>query len=1340
MNYRRVVSGSLLSVSLILVALIPGVLNSSPSTTNAPQSSSATNAAADSASGTAQRAVAQLQSGNPGKIVTQASRETGGYAFVRADGDAVLAADDTKADPEQRARAFLAAHGEIVGMTEAERAAIGNPAAAKAGAGGSALKLNKVATDEIGATHVKFDQTYRGMNVFGAQLIVHMNDRGITAVNGTFVPGIAVDPYPALNAQAAAKQALAAVSKSKAGAGAKLSVIQSELAVYRTGLFEGYRGANVLAHGVKIADASGPLEQVWISATSGAELMRIPLRHEALYRRVYSPQYNSSNPDMFVVRDENDLLPSPVPQIEGLFQFSGHTYRLFSSAFGRDSFNGKGAIMRTVYLVNSICPNAYWDGATTNYCPEIDGDDVVAHEWGHAYTQFTHNLVYSFQSGALNESYSDIWGETVDLLNGVDGDGGSNNDKPDPDGQRWLIGEDVAGLGPLRDMWDPTKHANPDKVSSPIYHCGPSDGGGVHTNSGVPNHAYAMLVDGKTFNGQTVEALGFVKAAHIYFRAMAVYQHSSTNFPQHGESLLAACNDLVTSGANLKGLSTTNAAGEPSGEVMTANDCTQVQKAIAAVEMNTPPVQCNFGPLLDPNTPPDCGGNSTLFSEDWENGDKGWARASNGSFEGWPNFNFTLKSDLPADRPGTAVFANGEGGGVCGDPNGDRSGTFSITSPELTARPTDKDLHLSFEHFVATEFLVDGGNVLISVNGGAFELIPQQNYTFNAPPSRLRAGPPVDQNTNPKAGQYAWSGADPEVPAFGTTKVDLSSLVRPGDKFKLRWEFGLDGCGGNQGWYVDNIRVFNCPFLKPPVLSIGAGYENPDTNGSFKLTWTRPPGAVGPDVVQESTTSCAPLVFENAESDLSQWTVSTQGAYAGLNWDTSIEKPQHESQTFRARPAEGVTDASAILTYKTPIAIPSGGKTTLRFQDWFMAESDDGGVVEISTDGTKWTKIYNNNRSELAPAAGEFFGTEPLFSREVDLTPHRGKTIQLRFRHFVGPENKAGSSPFGWYVDNISITNENWKDIATVDGKSTTVSGRPTGSYCYRVNTAYSFPTGLARSPFSNIVNVDVGEGVLPPARLQNISARARVRTDDNVLIGGFIIRDAPKRVIVRALGPSLQSNGSAVPGRLSDPVLHIYRSGNPDPIARNDNWQTNQAAVQATGVAPTHPRESAIVRTLQPGAYTAVMRGKDREVGVGLVEIYDLDTGATTTLANLSARAFVETDDNVLIGGIIAGPPGDGPTKVVVRAIGPSLKTQIPAALDDTTLEVVNANGVRITNDDWEQSPDAAQIARIGLAPAHPKESAILLKSLPPGAHTAIVRGKGQPRGVGLVEIYDLR
>jgi hypothetical protein len=159
------------------------------------------------------------------------------------------------------------------------------------------------------------------------------------------------------------------------------------------------------------------------------------------------------------------------------------------------------------------------------------------------------------------------------------------------------------------------------------------------------------------------------------------------------------------------------------------------------------------------------------------------------------------------------------------------------------------------------------------------------------------------------------------------------------------------------------------------------------------------------------------------------------------------------------------------------------------------------------------------------------------------------------------------------------LINDNWRDVATTSATSAVISGRSTGSYCYRVRSTYTFGSVQAQSPVSNIVSIDVAPGVLPLARLQNIAARARVQTGDNVLIGGFIIRDGPKRVIVRAIGPSLQSGGAPVQGGMSDPMLELHQEGTETPIGTNDDWQTNQAEVQPTGLAPTDPRESASSR-----------------------------------------------------------------------------------------------------------------------------------------------------------------
>ena len=258
-----------------------------------------------------------------------------------------------------------------------------------------------------------------------------------------------------------------------------------------------------------------------------------------------------------------------------------------------------------------------------------------------------------------------------------------------------------------------------------------------------------------------------------------------------------------------------------------------------------------------------------------------------------------------------------------------------------------------------------------------------------------------------------------------------------------------------------------------------------------------------------------------------------------------------------------------------------------------------------------------------------------------------------------------------------------------------------------------------------------------PPARLLNISTRARVQTDDNVLIGGFIITGStPKQVIVRAIGPSL---GPAFPGRLADPTLELFAAGNPVAIGSNDNWTENQAEVQATGLAPTNDAESALVRTLNPGAYTVIVRGKNGSSGIGVVEAFDLGD-ANSRLGNISSRGYVETADNVVIGGFIAGPATASATRVVVRGIGPSLKSQLPAALDDTTLELRDVNGALLeANDDWQQSPGAGGVQTAGLAPTSAAESAILVPALLPGPYTAILRGKNDNTGIGVVEIFNV-
>jgi hypothetical protein len=249
------------------------------------------------------------------------------------------------------------------------------------------------------------------------------------------------------------------------------------------------------------------------------------------------------------------------------------------------------------------------------------------------------------------------------------------------------------------------------------------------------------------------------------------------------------------------------------------------------------------------------------------------------------------------------------------------------------------------------------------------------------------------------------------------------------------------------------------------------------------------------------------------------------------------------------------------------------------------------------------------------------------------------------------------------------------------------------------------------------------------------------VQAGNNVLIGGFIITgNADKSVAMRGIGPSLAQFGIA--GVLADPTLEL-RGSNGALIFANDNWQDNpaQAAqLSALGLGLQDPKESGIVATLQPASYTAILAGKNGGTGVGLVEIYDTSQAADSQLANISTRGFVQTDNNVMIGGFILGK-NSGNARVAVRAIGPSLaQFGLNPVLADPTLELHDGNGaLLIANDNWQDDPtSAAQLSASGLAPANPLESGIFT-SLPPGAFTAIVAGKNGGTGTGLVEIYNL-
>jgi cyclophilin family peptidyl-prolyl cis-trans isomerase len=398
--------------------------------------------------------------------------------------------------------------------------------------------------------------------------------------------------------------------------------------------------------------------------------------------------------------------------------------------------------------------------------------------------------------------------------------------------------------------------------------------------------------------------------------------------------------------------------------------------------------------------------------------------------------------------------------------------------------------------------------------------------------------------------------------------------------------------------------------------------------------------------------------------------------------------------------------------------------------EWFINLADNGGPpnnLDTQNGGfTVFGRIVDNSMTVADAIAGL---PRYNFGAPFDSIPLRNYVSPnpVTVSNLVSIPGISRISPLSF----SAVSNNPTIGDATVSGTNLLVSGHQTGSATFTV-TATDFDSAAVSQNFT--VNV-----VAAPGRLVQLSTRMQVGTGSNVLIGGFIMRGpSPKRLMIRAIGPSSGLNGA-----LADPVLELHDATGAV-IASNDNWgdAANKQDVIDTGLAPVSPNESAILATLpsDPNVafYTAVVRGANNTTGIGLVEVYDLDSGPGSTLLNISTRGQVDLDPNALIGGFFLG--GTESRRVLVRAIGPSLAAaNIPNPLADPILELHDGNGMLLdSNDDWGSSPQATEIQASGLAPTNPKESAAL-QILPAGPLTAIVRGVNNTTGVGSVEIYQL-
>ena len=314
-------------------------------------------------------------------------------------------------------------------------------------------------------------------------------------------------------------------------------------------------------------------------------------------------------------------------------------------------------------------------------------------------------------------------------------------------------------------------------------------------------------------------------------------------------------------------------------------------------------------------------------------------------------------------------------------------------------------------------------------------------------------------------------------------------------------------------------------------------------------------------------------------------------------------------------------------------------------------------------------------------------------------------TVTVQWRVYSGPNDTTLGSP---------------------NSADTSVSFTHPGSYVFELS---------AEDNIHAVAYDAVVVSVMPQARMANLSTRAAVGVNESVSIGGFIVQgDAPKQVLIRAIGPSLA--GLGVPGALTDPTLELHDAGGKLLLSNNDWKETQEQEISETALAPGNDRESAILATLDPGSYTAVVLGRNNAGGIGLTEIYDVQQSGGR-LMNVSTRGFVGLDDGAMIGGVIM--TGADPATLLFRAIGPSLAgAGIQNPLLDPTLDLFDAQGTSLATDDNWKGAEQSAIAATGLAPTNDLEAALLV-DLNPGNFTAVVHGAGGTTGVALIEVYHL-
>ena len=809
--------------------------------------------------------------------------ETGKVRFIGTSVDrpigapAGAAATAAGAPPEAAARAALARYGPLFGLRDQARE----------------LRALRTKTAERGRAVVRFQQVHQGIPVLGGDLNVHLDGAGnLLAATGEVLPDLALDVTPTVAAAAAQQQAIDVVARAHAVRPADLTATEPELWIYDSRLLGGpglrqpilvWR-MDVTVTPVALPSTRPIRELALVDARRGVVALHFNQIHTLKNRQTYTASNTTTLPGTLVCDESNPTCAGGDAHAAAAHRYAGDTYDFYLSRHGRDGIdNAGGALVSTVhYSVNYR--NAFWNGTQVVYGDAFGfplADDVVAHEITHGVTERESGLFFYYQSGAINESLSDLWGEFVDLTNGAGTDIAA---------VRWQMGEDVSGLGAVRDMRDPTLFGDPDRMTSPLYtaDAGELDAGGVHTNSGVNNKAAYLMVDGGTFNGKTVTGIGVDKTAKIYYEVNANLLTSASDYQDLYDALQQACATLTGTGG------------------ITAADCQSVKDASDAVEMSLQPL--NAPTVVAPFCPP--GQSPThLFFDDMEDTASGkWVLITLAGSSQWSYIKGYATSGV------TSLWGNDHGAVT----DTSAAQAASVTLPAGTA-------YLHFNHAYGFDNLgtsyLDGGVVEYSTDGGSTWADAGGLFTHGGYKGPLQSG-----FGNPLAGRQAFGG---QSNGYGSSRLDLTSLS--GLSVRFRFRIATDNNGfGDYGWFIDDVRIYTCaaaggtstPTLTPTPTPAATATETPSPTGTATAT-----GASTPTPTPTPTATATPTATSTPTPAPSATPTGTATATAMPSATATATATATETPTATATATSTVTATPTSTPTSTPTETPTATPT-----------------------------------------------------------------------------------------------------------------------------------------------------------------------------------------------------------------------------------------------------------------------------------------------------------------------------------------------------------------------------------------------------------------------------